>query len=173
MVYSSLDPPRSGSDEPQRLWTSGCSVPTYRCWKLYKRSRLKAEEVAAAKRTLLPHDLVPPTVRIERVSDFLIWATLVSIQCSLGVILIHISLNAHLDIFYEVPIQVLFLHFFCCCCCCCFAQNTGSSFPTRERTHALQWKCGSPNHWSIREVPSSSFRSVFCRFVCVCLIDDL
>ena len=36
-----------------------------------------------------------------------------SIQCSLGVILIHISLNAHLDIFfYEVPIQVLFLHFF-------------------------------------------------------------
>ena len=36
-----------------------------------------------------------------------------SIQCSLGVILIHISLNAHLGIFfYEVPIQVLFLHFF-------------------------------------------------------------
>ena len=33
-----------------------------------------------------------------------------SIQCSLGVILIHISLNAHLDIFfYEVPVQVLFI----------------------------------------------------------------
>ena len=39
MVHSSLDSPRSGSDKPQRLWTSGCSVPTQRCWKLYKRSR--------------------------------------------------------------------------------------------------------------------------------------
>ena len=66
MVYSSLDPPRSGSVKPQRLWTSGCSVPTQRCWKLYKRSRLKAEEMAAAKRALRPHDLVPQTVRIEK-----------------------------------------------------------------------------------------------------------
>ena len=62
MVYSSLDPPHSGSDEPLRLWTYGCSVQTQRCWTLYERSRdQRRKKWRLQTYRALPHDLAPLT----------------------------------------------------------------------------------------------------------------